>query len=57
MAVGKNHTKWELDETMVEVAFFDPNFHNMESDFVSEGGQKRAYSYEAGGVKADHDIV
>jgi len=55
--VGKNHRKWGPDEMTMEVAFFDPNFHNPKSDFVSEGGQKRVYPYEPVDVKADYDIV
>jgi len=55
--VGKINTKWGPDEKMMEVALFDPNFHNPESDFVNEGGQKRVYPYEAGDVKVDYDIV
>jgi len=55
--VGKNHRKWGPDEMTMEVTFFDPNFHNLESDFVSEGGQKKVYPYEATDVKANYDIA
>jgi len=57
MTVGKNHTKWGPDEMMMDVEFFDPNFHNPESDFVSERGPKKVYPYKGGDVKANHDIV
>jgi len=55
--MGKNHTKWEPDETMMEYAFFNPNFYNPESNFVSGEGQKRVYPYEGDDVKANLNIV
>ena len=57
MAVGKNHMKSGPVEMTVEVAFFDPNSHNLELDFVSEEGQKRVSPYEVTDVKADFDIA
>jgi len=57
----KDRRQWEktirCDETIMDVAFFGPSFHNLASDFVSEGSQKRSYQYVAGVVKAVQDIV
>jgi len=57
MAVGKNHMKSGPAEMTMEVSFFDPNSHNPELDFLSEGGQKRVYQDEAADMKVDSDIA
>ena len=48
---------WAGPLGLARIATPNPNFHNLESDFVSEGGQKRVYLYEAANVKADFDIA